>query len=155
MEKNVNVIDEDGNSYEATYPKRAKGLVKNGRARFVDETTICLVCPPDINLEDEKMSENINTAAKEHGKTRYTVEYILEQIEHITQDAGYIRDSLQNLAKMNQESDDEVGPCVTIGSTAAKAKAIEDIVVAREETNQQLIMFYAKVYNDVQKISDR
>ena len=59
MEKNIFVVDEQGNQYEATYPKRAKGLVKNGRARFVDEHTICLACPPnDDNLEDRKMSEN-------------------------------------------------------------------------------------------------
>ena len=29
IEKNVIVVDEQGNEYEATYPKRAKGLVKN------------------------------------------------------------------------------------------------------------------------------
>ena len=34
--KNVEVVDEAGNVYEPTWPKRAKGLVKNGRARFVD-----------------------------------------------------------------------------------------------------------------------
>lgn len=32
--KNIIVIDEQGRVYEATYPKRAKGLVKNGRARL-------------------------------------------------------------------------------------------------------------------------
>ena len=30
IQKNITVIDEQGNIYEATYPKRAKGLVKNG-----------------------------------------------------------------------------------------------------------------------------
>lgn len=45
MEKYVAVIDEDGSFLEATYPRRARGLVKKGRARFVDkdETTICLI----------------------------------------------------------------------------------------------------------------
>ena len=60
IEKNIIVVDEQGNEYEATYPKRAKGLVKNGRARFVDENKICLACPPDKILEEEKMSNNIN-----------------------------------------------------------------------------------------------
>ena len=46
--------------YEATYPKRAQGLVKKGRARFIDENTICLACPPNEYLEDIKMSENKN-----------------------------------------------------------------------------------------------
>ena len=58
IEKNIVVVDEQGNEYEATYPKRAKGLVKNGRARFIDENTICLACPPNIELEDKTMSEN-------------------------------------------------------------------------------------------------
>ena len=30
IEKNVIVVDASGNEYEATYPKRAKGLVKKG-----------------------------------------------------------------------------------------------------------------------------
>ena len=56
--KNVIVVDEQGNEYEATYPKRAKGLVKNGRARFVSENKICLVCPPNTILEDNVMSNH-------------------------------------------------------------------------------------------------
>lgn len=52
MEKTVRVVDEQGNLLEATYPKRAKGLVKHGRARFVEEQTICLTCPPDKFLEE-------------------------------------------------------------------------------------------------------
>ena len=52
--KNIRVVDEQGNEYEATYPKRAKGLVKNGRARFISENKICLACPPDKS-EDKKM----------------------------------------------------------------------------------------------------
>ena len=31
MEKNIIVVDEQGNEIGATYPKRAKGLVKKGR----------------------------------------------------------------------------------------------------------------------------
>ncbi len=60
MTKNIAVIDEQGNRYEATYLKRAKGLVKSGRARFVDEKTICLARPPEQS-EDETMSENMSS----------------------------------------------------------------------------------------------
>ena len=65
MTKNVTVVDEQGNEYGATYPKRAKGLVKNGRARFVDENKICLACPPNEYLEDNEMSENKNVNTHE------------------------------------------------------------------------------------------
>lgn len=30
IEKNIHVVDERGNVYEATWPKRARGLVKHG-----------------------------------------------------------------------------------------------------------------------------
>ena len=54
--KNILVVDESGKEYTSTYAKRAKGLVKNGRARWLDGNTICLVCPPDtIDLEDQDM----------------------------------------------------------------------------------------------------
>ena len=42
MTKNVTVTDENGTYVGTTYPKRAKGLVKNGRALFVDDCTIRL-----------------------------------------------------------------------------------------------------------------
>lgn len=60
--KNIRVVDEQGNEYEATYPKRAKGLVKNGRARFINDNVICLACPPNDNkiLEDYIMNDNTN-----------------------------------------------------------------------------------------------
>ena len=60
--KNVIVIDEQGNEYGVTYPKRARGLVKNGRARFVEGNKICLACPPDNFLEENKMEDNRITA---------------------------------------------------------------------------------------------
>lgn len=43
MEKNTHIIDELGNEIGLTYPKRAKGLVKNGRAEYVDDCTIRLL----------------------------------------------------------------------------------------------------------------
>ena len=71
IEKNIIVVDEQGKTYEATYPKRAKGLVKNGRARFIDENKICLLCPPNTKLEDNDMSNTEN----------FSIEYILKQID--------------------------------------------------------------------------
>ncbi len=59
--KNILVVDEQGNEYEATWPKRARGLVKNGRARFLSENKICLACPPWIDMEDNEMTDVIMT----------------------------------------------------------------------------------------------
>ena len=40
MEKNVIVKDEFGKQVGFTYPKRARGLVKNGRAEYVGDCEI-------------------------------------------------------------------------------------------------------------------
>ncbi|MBP3616754.1 MAG: hypothetical protein J6J38_01825 [Lachnospiraceae bacterium] len=47
MTKNVTVTDAQGNMIGTTYPKRARGLIKNGRAIFVDDCTIRLSGKPE------------------------------------------------------------------------------------------------------------
>ena len=129
MEKNVRVVDAAGIEYEATYPKRAKGLVKNGRARFLDEHTICLACPPDqMNLEDKTMSEQIVPE-------KLSMNYILEQIEKITNQTDYIYSVIEKLEQVQSK-----GPGDVAGE--AQAHALGSVVAAREATNQKLIEFY-------------
>ena len=72
MEKNIIVTDKSGNQIGSTYPKRAKGLVKNGRAEFIDDRTIRLLTPhvPTVIqnnefTEDKNMSKVINFNAKD------------------------------------------------------------------------------------------
>ena len=65
IEKNVIVVDEQGNILEATYPKRAKGLVKKGRARFISERMICLACPLEKFIEETEMEKTKKEYTKE------------------------------------------------------------------------------------------
>lgn len=58
IEKNIIVVDENGTVFEFTWLKRANGLVKKGRTRWLDEQTICLACPPEP-MEDNEM-ENMS-----------------------------------------------------------------------------------------------
>lgn len=152
--KNIVVVDEFGNEYEATYPKRAKGLVKNGRARFIDENTICLACPPVIKLEDNDMSENkkvdVNVkvepeiaAVPEVETEKLTMNYCLEQIEKILAQTDYITAAIANLGNTHAPTDtyDIAG--------SEKNQALGEIVKAREATNQRLIAFYEKMYDDL------
>ena len=135
IEKNIIVVDEQGTPYEATYPKRAKGLVKNGRARFVDDHTICLACPPDnLRLEDKNMSEN---------KEKLSINYLLEQIEKIAAQTSYLNEAIAGLGRIEEAH--IVGDIVS----AKKAVAFGDIVKSRETTNQQLIAFYQRLYEDL------
>ena len=137
------VVDEQGNEYEATYPKRAKGLVKNGRARFVEENKICLACPPNNYLEDQNMEENKNiTVAEKEQNDQPTVAYILGQIEKIFADNKHIQEALAKLENVRSEGPGDLG-------AQAKAQGIADVVKCRETTNQQLLNFYTKVYDDL------
>ena len=138
MEKNIIVVDEQGNQYEATYPKRAKGLVKNGRARFVDEHTICLACPPnDHNLEDRNMSENNNA------KEILSVNYILAQIEKIVDQTAHIHESIAQISALSYGAPECGSP------PDDRAHALSEIVRCRETTNQQFLAFYQKLYEDL------
>lgn len=70
MAKNVIVTDEFDNRIGLTYPKRARGLVKNGRAEYVSDDRIRLLkgahAPSGKNdTEDIKMSNIINFNAQE------------------------------------------------------------------------------------------
>ena len=153
IEKNIIVVDTQGNEYEATYPKRAKGLVKNGRARFIDENKICLVCPPKIKTEDKYMSENkkVNTTQatkpqpniqKNQISDKLTVDYILGKLEEIITGQAFLTDAVAKLGQMKSGGPGDVG-------TQEQAKAVGEIVKAREATNQKLIALYEKMYDDL------
>ncbi|HOP10424.1 MAG TPA: hypothetical protein PK629_02935 [Oscillospiraceae bacterium] len=156
IEKNVFVVDELGNQYEATYPKRAKGLVKNGRARFISENTICLACPPKLNLEDKHMTDHIKTPDTnvEIPKTNVkpdekpTLRYVLEQIEKIAVQTEYLNQAIAQLGNILDGISGEPGSPGDLAGQE-KAKALGDIVRCRETTNQQLLSFYAMLYTDL------
>ena len=140
--KNIIVVDEQGNYYEATYPKRAKGLVKNGRARFIDENTICLACPP-CDMEDNNMSNNTENMAMETKPTeKLTMDYVLGQIEKVATETEYLHNAISELSKTNSVGPGDVG-------TQEKAHALGEIVTSREHTNQRLLSLYEKMYDDL------
>jgi len=145
MIKNIEVVDEAGNVYEPTWPKRAKGLVKNGRARFVDENKICLACPPD-KTEDKRMN-NIENIFGE-----MTVQDILVRIASIVNQTSYISEVAEALKSMGDgDSGDSCSPGNLMGQ--AKAEALGAIVTTREATNQQILKLYEKMYDDMIRLN--
>lgn len=159
MTKNILVVDEHGRKYGTTYPKRAKGLVKQGRARFLAPDILCLMhclaCPPEQNLEDHTMSEqtiensvveNMEIENKEENTAqqttegRYSIEYCLEQIERIGRQTEYLNQVISELRQLDDNS-----------SCVQKAIALGDIVKCRETTNQQMLRFYEKMYDDLKE----
>ena len=114
IEKNIRVVDADGKPLEPTYPKRAKGLVKKGRARYVSEQEICLqACPPNEHLEDKNMNsqavqtgkagEPMETAASAEGdntEIQLTMGYVLSRIDLILNNTAYIHEAIAAIQKM-------------------------------------------------------
>ena len=151
IEKNIIVVDEQGNEYEATYPKRAKGLVKNGRARFVDENKICLACPPDKILEEEKMSNNTNNKS-EQKVNGITEQQIFEQItllqKQLTDETAiplfHLSDAVTAIARTEEDADATVG-------TEQQITEVCSVFKARETTLLQLLLMYERMYADIQK----
>lgn len=141
-ERCIEVVDEAGNLYESTWPKRAKGLVKHGRARFVDENRICLTRPPDTKSEETHMS---NTSI--FGEM--TVADLLTRINNIINQTGYIGEVCEALKAMTD------GDCGSPGNLLgqAKAEALGAIVASREATNQQILRLYEKMYDDMIHLS--
>lgn len=127
MTKNISVIDTQGNIYEATYPKRAKGLVKKGRARFVDDTTICLARPP-YHTEDDIMEEDKTIQlVSESGGVHVDEAYVIAKIEQIMAGTELLRKTLEIL---------ENGPM-----NGEAVMGISNMIEARERTNREMISF--------------
>ena len=136
IEKNVRVVDGQGREYEATWPRRARGLVKSGRARFLSEDAICLACPPDHNLEDAEMNNKVELS------------WLLQQIAAIQSDTEDLKEGLTQLAQLGLgDSGEPYSPGNVMGE--AKATAIRDVIRGKESTNQQLLRLYEKMYDDL------
>lgn len=164
MTKNVNVVDDLGNRYVPTYAKRAKGLVKNGRARWVDENTICLACPPDdMNLEDAEMENKINpienmqvekvnpnlaatlkVAEKIGVGNGMTLMDILDRMDKIIAQGNSFMEVVQQIKDIPVNESPEGGQ-----DGANRAMAIGDIYRAREATNQKMLAMLEKMYDDM------
>ena len=141
IEKNVIVVDEQGNEYEATYPKRAKGLVKKGRARFVEENKICLACPPNEYLEDKEMSENTNVT----DNTVLTEKEVFDQIVLLQKQLN--ESSYTSLYHLEEALGGARGEDATL--TDDQVSEICKVFAQREETLNQMLNLYRRMYDDL------
>lgn len=65
MTKNITVSNINNQTLGLTYNRRAKQLVKKGRAKWIDEKSIQLEACPPYNKEDYNMSEDTNMVYNE------------------------------------------------------------------------------------------
>lgn len=75
----ITIVDEHDKQIGKTYPKRANGLIKNKRARYIDENKIMLIaCPSDeYIMEENKMNNN------ELNNNKLDLQYIIDKIDAI------------------------------------------------------------------------
>ena len=145
IEKNVIVVDEQGNEYEATYPKRAKGLVKNGRARFVGENKICLVCLPDKILEEENMSNNINK-----NQIFNQIAELKKNLESIDKILFWIQSTTDSQFDLEQEAGESIALEYLHDVAMEKIKTIREIALKREKAINKMLDFYLELYQNVE-----
>ncbi len=153
IEKNIIVVDENGTVYESTWLKRANGLVKKGRARWLDEQTICLACPPeneeDIIMENNKQTENVTERIAETESIKQsggitdglTIKDLLDRMDAVRKEMLVMNDLLGTMEKIA----DQAG----MGDAGGHiAEAASQAFVARETTCQQQLRFLEKIYSD-------
>ncbi len=147
IEKNIIVVDENGTVFESTWLKRANGLVKKGRARWLDEKTICLACPPeqmeDNRMENSKQAEAIterSTGTEKASPGGLTVESLLERMDAVRQEMLSMKELARTMeAIANQGGEDDAGHI---------AEATSKAFIARETTCQQQLRFLERIYSD-------
>jgi len=152
IEKNIIVVDENGTVFESTWLKRANGLVKKGRARWLDEKTICLACPPepmeDNEMENMKQTVTVaeriaDTESTKQPKSRLgdlTIEGLLDRMDTIRKEMLFMNELLSTMENItNQGGEDDAGHI---------AEATSQAFIARETTCQQQLRFLEKIYND-------
>ena len=104
----------------------------------------------EMSCSENSAEEQLESAAVEKLRKsgpELSVGYILSQIEKIQQDNEHIYKALEALSGIVSGQ----GPADVAGE--GKANGIADTVKCRETTNQKLIAFYEKLYDDIKSES--
>lgn len=151
MKKNVTVIDEEGKVIGVTYPKRAKGLIKKGRARLVSENTICLACPPDENLEDIEM-ENITENKAVEKTEEVTLKYVLDKLDEVRK--SFLESEEEQISLIcapNEMDPDTFDPELLPSIFQNYYDSITKIKTLSQTTLQQFVGVYANMINELKQ----
>ncbi len=117
MTKNIAVLDENGNQIGTTYPKRAKGLVKSGRAVYSGENAVRFCRPPSA-VKAERTETKMNDI---------NIREILTKIEWLLSEKDHILKAYETIEKSNEPW---------------KADAAAGVAADREKTVQKALDFY-------------
>ena len=100
---------------------------------------------PNDNATPKETAEtiaNLLASTTEQRSEKLTMDYLLGKLEEISLGQAFLTDAISELGKMKSGGPGDVG-------TQEQAKAIGEIIKAREATNQRLIALYEKMYDDL------
>ena len=132
IEKNIIVVDGNGNELHRTYAKRAKGLVKKGRAHFVQEDTICLTDPSGLHEEDNHMNTDL------------TIREIFDRITQLHDQLSSSELSMDHLRRSLESA-----LCYEVDEISEIVENVTNVFVYREQTLRSLLDMYIVMYNDL------
>lgn len=141
MTKNITVIDENGNRIGSTYPKRASGLVKKGRAHWIGKDSVCLCAH---NTEEIKMPNNIydvidNQFSKLQGQ--------LNCIDNNDKVAVKMIETLAEMQNKNRVLDIMERQLSRINDEMEKKADDKELALMRESTIQQQLQLLTAISN--------
>ena len=86
-----------------------------------------------------------NTTVK--ANNTITSKDILEALSEMQGNMAYVNDALAKLETVRSDGPEDIG-------AQAKAKAMADVVMCHETTNQKMIALYEKMYDDLRKTDE-
>ena len=153
MTKNVTVFDSEGKLIGMTYPRRAAGLVKNGRAQYRDgaETAIILARSPDIIINDTSQEDEVNMSNFNFEEYREKIEAMLrtaaEKMDAVSKTAADMIDDTISRIKNGEEkcsiefTEDENGDVngvsVTVGDEVPTEEEREQFAEVADEAAEE------------------
>lgn len=117
----MKVMTAQGRFLHDTYERRARGLVKKGRAYYVDETTICL----------------LDISGKEHSMEPITKEELFKEMETMLNNQEYFKMAINAIEKIPAGMEEE--------QVELRTTAIMNMVKEKEATQQKLIDLWAQM----------
>lgn len=134
IEKNIIVVDEYGNELHRTYARRAKGLIKKGRAHFVGDDTICLTDPSGLHEEEQTVNTDL------------TIREIFTQMTQLQQQLASNEMSMDHLRRSL-----EAALTYEVDEIAEIVENVCSVFTSRERTLQNLLRMYEQMYADLTK----
>lgn len=102
----------------------------------------------DLSIEELAKKTNSSKEAVIWQNNKFSINYVLEQIEKIVSQTDYLGQVIGAVSHLESSENIEEH---AVSALQEKVAALGDVVRCRETTNQQLIRFYEKIYDNIRE----